>query len=151
VQDSDPRLEQAFAEVPREDFLGPGAWADGLRGYLLTPNADPAYLYIDNVVRIIADKRLNNGQPSGHAKPIKVVYRRGGMTLRGNVVVGASLIRRGRRSAWTGAAGFLSETHGRPMLTMFGGLADYADTAVMRSWAAGMQGATRIPAAWGST
>lgn len=63
-----------------------GRW---LRGYLPTPNADPVYLYIDNVVRIIADKRLNNGQPSGHAKPIKVVYRRGGMTLRGNVGVDA--------------------------------------------------------------
>jgi DNA invertase Pin-like site-specific DNA recombinase len=29
--------------------------------------------------------------------------------------------------------------HGRLILTVLGGLADYADTAVMRSWAAGMQ------------
>jgi protein-L-isoaspartate(D-aspartate) O-methyltransferase len=26
VQVDDPRLEQAFAEAHREDFLGPGAW-----------------------------------------------------------------------------------------------------------------------------
>jgi DNA invertase Pin-like site-specific DNA recombinase len=29
--------------------------------------------------------------------------------------------------------------HGRLMLTVLGGVADYADSAVMRSWAAGMQ------------
>ena len=69
VQINDPYLEQAFAKVPREDFLGPGPWViprcSG--GYLPTPSADPVYLYIDNVVQIIADRHLNNGQPSGHA------------------------------------------------------------------------------------
>jgi hypothetical protein len=76
------------------------------RGYLTTPNADPVYLYIDNVVRIIADKHPNNGQPSGHAKPIKVVYRRDGITLRVNVVVDAfdDQARQARRLPWTGAA-----------------------------------------------
>jgi len=29
--------------------------------------------------------------------------------------------------------------HGRLMITFLGGIADYADTAVMRSWTAGMQ------------
>ncbi len=33
-----------------------------------TPSANPVYLYIDNVVQIIAERHLNNGQPSGHAK-----------------------------------------------------------------------------------
>jgi len=32
------------------------------------PRADPVYLYIDSVVQVIAERHLNNGQPSGHAK-----------------------------------------------------------------------------------
>jgi protein-L-isoaspartate(D-aspartate) O-methyltransferase len=40
-------------------------WAGG---YLPTPSADPVYLYVDYVVQIIAERHLNNGQPSGHAK-----------------------------------------------------------------------------------
>jgi protein-L-isoaspartate(D-aspartate) O-methyltransferase len=35
--------------------------------YVLTPSADPIYLYIDSVVQVIAERHLNNGQPSGHA------------------------------------------------------------------------------------
>jgi protein-L-isoaspartate(D-aspartate) O-methyltransferase len=70
VEIDDPSLELAFAQVRREDFLGPGPgviprW---FGGYLPTPSADPVYLYIDNVVQIIAVRHLNNGQPSGHAK-----------------------------------------------------------------------------------
>jgi protein-L-isoaspartate(D-aspartate) O-methyltransferase len=70
VQVDNPRLEQAFAEVHREDFLGPGPWAiPRWQGeYVRTPSADPVYLYIDSVVQIIAERHLNNGQPSGHAK-----------------------------------------------------------------------------------
>jgi protein-L-isoaspartate(D-aspartate) O-methyltransferase len=76
AQVNDQHLEQAFAQVPREDFLGPGPWAIPRwvgpqaydRGYLPTPTADPVYLYIDNVVQIIAERHLNNGQPSGHAR-----------------------------------------------------------------------------------
>ena len=69
VQVDDPRLEQAFAEVHREDFLGPGPWVipRWLGEYLPTPSADPVYLYIDSVVQIIAERHLNNGQPSGLA------------------------------------------------------------------------------------
>jgi protein-L-isoaspartate(D-aspartate) O-methyltransferase len=70
VQLDDPRLEAAFAEVPREDFLGSGPWVipRWVGGYGPTPSADPVYLYVDNIVQIVAEKRLNNGQPSGHAK-----------------------------------------------------------------------------------
>jgi protein-L-isoaspartate(D-aspartate) O-methyltransferase len=32
------------------------------------PSADPVYVYIDTVVRIVSEQRINNGQPSGHAK-----------------------------------------------------------------------------------
>jgi protein-L-isoaspartate(D-aspartate) O-methyltransferase len=63
------RLEQAFAEVHREDFLGPGPWVipRWFGEYVPTPSADPVYLYIDSVVQIIAERHLNNGQPSGLA------------------------------------------------------------------------------------
>jgi protein-L-isoaspartate(D-aspartate) O-methyltransferase len=70
VQIEDARLELAFATVRREDFLGPGPWVipRWLGGRVPTPSADPVYLYVDGVVEIIAERRLNNGQPSGHAK-----------------------------------------------------------------------------------
>src|SRR5262249_14082362 len=70
AQIDDPHLEEAFAQVPREDFPGPGPWVIprwGV-GFLTTPSADPVYLYIDSVVQLIAERNLNNGQPSGHAK-----------------------------------------------------------------------------------
>jgi hypothetical protein len=71
VEIDDPSLELAFAQVRREDFLGPGPgviprW---FGGYLPTPSADPVYLYIDNVVQIIAVRHLNKvsrqAMPSG--------------------------------------------------------------------------------------
>lgn len=70
VQVENSRLEQAFAEVHREDFLGPGPWVipRWLGEYVRTPSADPVYLYIDSVVQVIAERHLNNGQPSGHAR-----------------------------------------------------------------------------------
>jgi protein-L-isoaspartate(D-aspartate) O-methyltransferase len=70
AQVDNSHLEQAFAQVRREDFLGPGPWVipRWVGEYLPTPSADPVYLYIDNVVQIIAERHLNNGQPSGHAK-----------------------------------------------------------------------------------
>jgi protein-L-isoaspartate(D-aspartate) O-methyltransferase len=66
----DARVETAFAELHREDFLDPGPWlVIGERGdYVLTPSADPAYLYLDHVVGILPERYLNNGQPSLHAK-----------------------------------------------------------------------------------
>jgi protein-L-isoaspartate(D-aspartate) O-methyltransferase len=64
---SDPRLEEALAELRREDFLPPGPWQllrlpDGR--YQQTPNDDAIYLYQDAPVAILPEKRLNNGQPS---------------------------------------------------------------------------------------
>lgn len=53
----------------REDFLGPGPWQI-LRlgqGYRQTPSADPVYLYTDDLVAIIPERRINNGQPQLHA------------------------------------------------------------------------------------
>jgi protein-L-isoaspartate(D-aspartate) O-methyltransferase len=66
---SNSRIEDAFASVPREGFLGPGPWsvcrAPGL--YTLTPSADPVCLYTNDLFGIVTDRGLNNGQPSLHA------------------------------------------------------------------------------------
>jgi protein-L-isoaspartate(D-aspartate) O-methyltransferase len=68
VNVSGSRLETAFATVRREEFLGPGPWQvfryQGV--YVATPTADPVYLYTDNVIAIVPDRRINNGQPSLH-------------------------------------------------------------------------------------
>jgi protein-L-isoaspartate(D-aspartate) O-methyltransferase len=65
----DARLQVAFSETRREDFLGPGPWPilRGFRNYVQTPDADPVYLYTDDLVGILPDRRINNGQPSLHA------------------------------------------------------------------------------------
>ena len=63
-----PRLADAFAEIPREDFLGPGPWLVWRwTRYVPTPDADPVYLYTNDLVALVAERYLNNGQPSLHA------------------------------------------------------------------------------------
>src|SRR6202023_3253543 len=64
-----PRVEAAFAAVAREDFLGPGPWqiVRWGGGYRATPDSDPVYLYTDDVIGILPERNLNNGQPSLHA------------------------------------------------------------------------------------
>lgn len=65
---SDPRIEQAFASVPRENFVGPGPWRVVAGGHLFkTPSDDPAHLYHDILVSLDADKGINNGEPLLHA------------------------------------------------------------------------------------
>jgi protein-L-isoaspartate(D-aspartate) O-methyltransferase len=73
AQVSDPRIEAAYAEIRREDFLGPGPWPmiRILGGYVTTPDDDPVLLYVDQLVGIAPERRLNNGQPSLHAALLK--------------------------------------------------------------------------------
>lgn len=62
----DPRVQAAYAEVRREDFLGPGPW-QMLRfpgGYCVTPDADPVLLYVDQLFGLVPERKVNNGQPS---------------------------------------------------------------------------------------
>jgi len=67
----DERLEAAFADVRREDYLGPGPWPiPRLDTYELTPDSDPVYLYTNTLVGIIPERKLNNGEPSLHARLI---------------------------------------------------------------------------------
>ncbi|MGQ0686036.1 protein-L-isoaspartate O-methyltransferase family protein [Bradyrhizobium sp.] len=63
-----PRLAGAFAAIPREDFLGPGPWLMWRwTRYVSTPEADPVYLYTNDLVALASERNVNNGQPSLHA------------------------------------------------------------------------------------
>jgi protein-L-isoaspartate(D-aspartate) O-methyltransferase len=66
---NDPRIQAAFAAVPREDFLGPGPWhIFRIPGsYVPTDDADPVLLYVNEVVGLVPERGINNGQPSLHA------------------------------------------------------------------------------------
>ncbi len=69
---AEPRVEASFAAVRREDFLGPGPWPilRWMSFYSTTPSDDPVYLYSDDIIGIIPERRINNGQPSLHANLI---------------------------------------------------------------------------------
>jgi len=61
----DERVVRAFADVPREQFLGPGPWrlrhlADG---YWDSPDDDPRWVYHNVLVALDESKGLNNGEP----------------------------------------------------------------------------------------
>jgi protein-L-isoaspartate(D-aspartate) O-methyltransferase len=66
------RLIRAFAEVPREDFLGPGPWKillpENLWQYRDTADDNPFHLYGDVLVALDPSRLLNNGLPSGLAR-----------------------------------------------------------------------------------
>lgn len=63
-----PAVAEAFSNVPREHFFGPGPWRilSPLRAveYWTTEDADPRHLYHDVLVAIDEARRINNGQPS---------------------------------------------------------------------------------------
>ena len=50
--------------LPRTRPLAIVRWGGGYRA---TPDADPIYLYTDDVIGILPKRNLNNGQPSLHA------------------------------------------------------------------------------------
>jgi protein-L-isoaspartate(D-aspartate) O-methyltransferase len=63
-----PALLAAFANVPRERFVGPGPWRVkspwGLNEYWTTDDVDPRHLYHDVLVALDETQGVNNGQPS---------------------------------------------------------------------------------------
>ncbi len=80
----DPRVRTAFSTVPREAFLGPGPWLIGHPaggGYVRTPSDNLAFLYADVVVGLIPERRLNNGEPSFHARCLQAVAIQPGETV----------------------------------------------------------------------
>src|ERR1700733_5142514 len=78
---SDPRIEAAFAVVPREDFVGNPPWRIGSGVFGLAPSDDPARLYEDVLVAIDADRGINNGQPSLHAQSLDALGVKEGETI----------------------------------------------------------------------
>jgi len=87
----DPRIEAAFASVPREPFAGPGPWlvrvASPWRrgpersGYIETPDADPAFLYQDVLIALDPARGINIGEPSLHARCLDCVAVQPGETV----------------------------------------------------------------------
>jgi protein-L-isoaspartate(D-aspartate) O-methyltransferase len=79
---SDPRIQTAFAAVPREDFAGPPPWRIGSGGLFgRTTSDDPARLYDDVLIAIDARRGINNGQPSLHAHSIDALRVKEGETV----------------------------------------------------------------------
>jgi protein-L-isoaspartate(D-aspartate) O-methyltransferase len=79
---ADPRLEDVFAQVPREAFMPPAPWRIMVNHqYFETPSADPAYLYQNALVALDPDKGVNNGEPSLHAGWIGAVAPKPGDTI----------------------------------------------------------------------
>lgn len=79
-------LIEAFARVPRENFLGSGPWKIasvdfGLGGttYIQTPDGDPRHLYHNVPVALDPTRDLNNGQPAALAKWIDALGIKNGM------------------------------------------------------------------------
>jgi protein-L-isoaspartate(D-aspartate) O-methyltransferase len=72
---ADERLVAAFAAVERERFIGPGPWSVPINegSYARTDTSDPRAVYQDIVVALAADRGINNGQPSLHAKCLALV------------------------------------------------------------------------------
>src|SRR5690349_12341687 len=67
------RLIEAFAEIPREDFLGPGPWQVFVgSGYIPTISDDPRLVYQDILIALAPERKINNGQPSLHARCLDV-------------------------------------------------------------------------------
>lgn len=66
-----PRLREAFATTPREDYLGPPPWQlFGGAALRSSETSDPRLLYQDVLVSLADDRGINNGQPSLHALSI---------------------------------------------------------------------------------
>lgn len=92
----DPRIEAAFAAVPRELFAGPGPWSVLIGGpwgagsdrpaYIQTPDSDVAFLYQDTLIALDPDRGINIGEPGLHARCLDVCAPRAGETV---VQVGA--------------------------------------------------------------
>jgi protein-L-isoaspartate(D-aspartate) O-methyltransferase len=78
---TDERIVNAFATVPREDFVGRGPWRVDARGYISTGTDDPVVLYQNILVGLAPERRINHGEPTLHAKSIAMVNPHRGDTV----------------------------------------------------------------------
>jgi protein-L-isoaspartate(D-aspartate) O-methyltransferase len=77
----DPRIEAAFAAVPREDFVGPPPWRVSSGSFDSNWVKDPERLYEDVLVGIDPRRGINNGQPSLHAQALGALMVMEGETI----------------------------------------------------------------------
>jgi protein-L-isoaspartate(D-aspartate) O-methyltransferase len=77
----DPRIEAAFAAVPREDFAGIPPWRVVSGAFSSDWVSDPECLYEDALVGIDARRGINNGQPSLHAQVLDALGVSEGETI----------------------------------------------------------------------
>jgi protein-L-isoaspartate(D-aspartate) O-methyltransferase len=73
----DPRIEKAFAAVPREDFLPPPPWTV-ISGGVAEETSDLAEVYRDVLVALDRRQGINNGEPALHAAWMQAVEPRPG-------------------------------------------------------------------------
>jgi len=79
---SDPRIQEAFATVEREKYLGLGPWKVFTKtGYISTGTSDPAVLYQDILIGLKTDQGINNGEPSLHARCLDAAAISSGETV----------------------------------------------------------------------
>ncbi len=79
ARQSAAEIVSAFAAVPREPFAGPGPWPiQAGKGYIQTPDDDPAFLYQDVLVALDAERSINIGMPSAHAYWLDALALKGG-------------------------------------------------------------------------
>jgi protein-L-isoaspartate(D-aspartate) O-methyltransferase len=74
------RVIDAFATIPREDFLGPPPWLVFTGLGFAEASSDPARLYQDVLVSLKAESHLNNGQPSLHMASLAALDIKDGET-----------------------------------------------------------------------
>jgi protein-L-isoaspartate(D-aspartate) O-methyltransferase len=78
----DPRIEQAFAAVRREPFVGPGPWSIFTgEGYVKTPDDDPAFIYQNTLVALDSERGINIGSPGAHALWLDALALKEGETV----------------------------------------------------------------------
>jgi protein-L-isoaspartate(D-aspartate) O-methyltransferase len=78
----DPRIEQAFVAVNRETFAGPGPWSIFAgKGYVMTPDDDPAFIYQDTLIALDRDRGINIGMPSAHGVWLDALALKPGETV----------------------------------------------------------------------
>lgn len=78
-----PRVEAAFATIPRERYLTPPPWRIVSPGgsIVAQETSDPAEVYGDVLVALDRHKGINNGQPSLHAAWMAELDPRPGETV----------------------------------------------------------------------
>jgi protein-L-isoaspartate(D-aspartate) O-methyltransferase len=76
----DTRLHDAFAKIPRHEFVGPGPWRLCEEGEP-TLSTDPALLYQDVVLGLAPERGITTGLPSLHARCLHACAPRTGESV----------------------------------------------------------------------